>query len=146
MAVGTWQTHGPIIRAALQGAVDLDGNTNIYWMFTSVSYTPNPDHEFESSLTNIVSGTNLPAAGVLATGASVSYDAGTNSASFTVADLSVANATAVGIRNAHLVDKTVGAAGSNRIIASVTFDVDLSPNAGTLTMDVPAAGVFAIAV
>lgn len=146
MATGTWQTHGPIIRAALQGAADLDGNANIYWMFTSVTYVPNPDHEFESSLTNIVSGTNLPAAGVVATGSAVTYDAGTNTVTFTVADLSVATVTATGIRNAHLVDKTSGVAASNRIIASVTFDSDLSPNAGTLTMDVPANGIFAITV
>lgn len=146
MASGTWQTHGPIIRAALQGAVDLDGNANMYWMFSSSSYTPSPDHEFQSSITNEVTGTNLPAGGVAATGAAVSYDTGTKTTTFTVADLTVANVTATGIRNAHLVDKTGGTAGTNRIVASVTFDADLSPNAGTLTMDVPANGVFAITV
>jgi hypothetical protein len=143
MASGTWQTHGTIIRAALQGAADLDGNANINWMFTGTGYTPNPDHEFQSSLTaNEITGTNLPAGGVDAAGSAVSYDAGTNTVTFTVNDLSVATATATGIKNAHLVDQTGGSAATNRIIASVVFDTVLSPEAGTLSIDVPADGVF----
>lgn len=146
MALGTWQTHGPITRACLSGQNTLNANANIWWMFTSVTFVPNPDLEFESSLTNIVSGTNLPAAGIAATGATVTYDPATNTTTFTVADLSVATVTATGIRNMHLVDKTSALATTNRIIASVTYDGDLSPNAGTLTGDVPANGVFAITI
>jgi hypothetical protein len=147
MASGTVQTHGDIVRAAFSGEVDLHGNTNINWYFTSASYTPNPDDVFQSSLTAAqVTGTNLPSGGVDATGATVTYDSATNTTTFTVADLSVANATASGIKNAHLVDQTSGAAATNRIIASVTFDTALSPENGTLSIDVPANGIFAIAV
>jgi hypothetical protein len=147
MATGTFQTHGPAIRAALEGSLDLHGNTNINWFFTSASYTVEPDHEFQSSLTATeITGTNLPAGGVDATSAAVSYTSGTNTIMWTVADLSVSTVTATGIKNAHLVDQTSGSAATNRIIASITFDTVLSPNAGTLSIDVPADGVFSITV
>ena len=146
MATGTWQTHGTIIRSALQGTTDLDGNLAIQWMFSSVTTAPDPDVEFQSSITGEVTGTNLPAGGLDATGAAVTYDAVTNTTTFTVADLSVASVTATGIRTVYLVDQTSGVATTNRIIASVLFDTALSPNNGTLTIDVPAAGVFSITV
>lgn len=146
MAVGTWTVHGPIVRAALQGSVDLDANANLYWLFTTSAYVPNVDHEFESSLTNVINGTNLPSSGVPATGSTVSYDAATNTVRFTVNDLTRNPVSANGIRNAHLVDKTGGSAATNRLIASLRFNEDISPNDGPLTLDIPATGVFWIKV
>jgi len=146
MAEGTWQTHGTIIRAALQGNVDLDGSSSIKWMFSSATSAPNPDTEFQSGITNEVTGTNLPAGGVAATGASVTYTSASDTVTFTVDDLTVSDVTATGIRTVYLVDTSGGSAATNRIIASVLLDSALSPNAGALTMDIPADGVFAVTV
>lgn len=147
MATGTWRVYGLGLGAILNKEVDLNGNTNLYMMFTSATHVPNVDtHDYENDLTNVVSGTNLPAAGIQLTGAAVSYNTGTDTIMFDVADVSVSNVTATGIRNAHIVDKTSGLASTNPLIAYCTFDSDLSPNAGTLSITIDAAGVFTITV
>lgn len=147
MATGTWQVYGLGLRAIHNKEVDLNGNANVYMMFTSSSHTPNVDtHDYESDLTNIVSGTNLSAAGVALTNVVSTYDAGTNTLMIDCDNVSVATVTATGIRNAHIVDKTSGAAATNPLIAYVTFDSDLSPNAGTLSITIDAAGIYTIAV
>ena len=148
MAAGTWQVYGLGLLAILNKEVDLNGNANIWWMFTSVTHTPNVDtHDYESDLTNIVSGTNLPAAGIITvTPAVATYTAGTNTLMADLPDLSVVNVTATGVRNLHIVDKTSGAAATNPLIAYCTLDGDLSPNAGTLSVTVDAAGLFTIVV
>jgi hypothetical protein len=61
-------------------------------------------------------------------------------------NVSIATVTATGIRNAHIVDKTSGAAATNPLICYCTFDGDLSPSAGTLAITIDAAGVFTITV
>ena len=131
----------------LNKLVDLDSNANLYWMFTSSSHTPNVDtHNDEADLTNIVSGTNLSAAGVAVTSPAVTYDTGTNTVKFDATDISVSTVTATGIRNIHLVDKTSGSSATNPLICYATLDGDLSPVAGTLSFVFDAAGVFTISV
>jgi hypothetical protein len=147
MASGTWQTYGLGVKALLNKEVDLNGNANLYMMFTSSSHTPNVDtHDYENDLTNIVSGTNLSAAGVALTGSAVTYDTATNTIKFDVDDVSVSTVTATGIRNAHIVDKTSGSSATNPLVAYCTFDSDLSPNAGTLSITIDSAGVFTVTV
>lgn len=141
MPTGPWKLHGPAVTAAFSGQLDIDANPNLFVMFTSSAYVPNVDHAFENQLTNIVSGTNLPAAGVSVTG-TAAYNATTDVTTIDISDVSVANVTATGIRNAHLVDKTGGTPLTNRLVASVTFDADLSPQAGALNITIDAAGLL----
>lgn len=147
MATGTFQLYGPGVVAILNKQVDLDANANLYWMFTSSTHTPNLDtHDFENDLTNIVSGTNLSAAGVAATSPAVTYDTATNTIKFDAADISVSTVTATGIRNIHLVDKTSGSSATNPLICYATLDADLSPVAGTLSFVFDSAGIFTVTV
>lgn len=147
MAQGTFSVYGLAMKAMLSGGIDLDGNSNIYAMFTSSTHTPNIDtHDFEADLTNVVSGTNLSSSGVALTGCAVTYDAGTNTIKFDANDISVSTVTATGIRNIHLVDKTSGSSATNPLIAYVTLDGDLSPSAGTLAVTFDSAGVFTVTV
>lgn len=147
MATGTVQVYGLGMKSILNKEVDLDGNANIYAMFTSSSHTPNVDtHDYENDLTNIVSGTNLSSAGVALTGVATTYDAGTNTIKVDANDISVSTVTATGIRNIHLVDKTSGSSSTNPLIAYITLDADLSPSAGTLAVTWDSAGIFTITV
>jgi hypothetical protein len=147
MATGTFQLYGLGMTAILNKLVDLDSNSNLYWMFTSSSHTPVIDtHDFEADLTNIVSGTNLSSAGIQVTSPAVTYDTGTNTAKFDATDISVATVTATGIRNIHLVDKTSGSSATNPLVAYATLDADLSPSAGTLAFTFDSAGIFTVAI
>lgn len=147
MATGTFQVYGLGLAAILNKEVDLNSNANLFWMFTSSSHTPNVDtHDYESDLTNIVSGTNLSSAGVAVSGSAVTYDTATNTVKFDATDISVATVTATGIRNIHLVDKTSGSSATNPLICYATLDADLSPVAGTLSFVFDSAGVFTVTV
>lgn len=147
MATGTWQVYGLGLKSILNKEADLNANSNLYMMFTSVTHTPNVDtHNFENALTNIVSGTGLSAAGIAITGSLLTYNTGTNTLMFDIDDISASTVTATGIRNAHIVDKTPASTAANPLIAYCTFDADLSPSAGTLSITINAAGVFTITV
>jgi hypothetical protein len=139
--------YGLGLKAIHNKEVDLNGNANVYMMFTSSSHTPNVDtHDYENDLTNIVSGTNLNAAGVALTNVVSTYDTATNTLKIDCDDVSVATVTATGIRNLHIVDKTSGSSATNPLIAYCTLDGDLSPNAGTLSVTIDAAGIYTITV
>lgn len=145
MSTGTWIPYGLTFEKIFGGGLDLHGNTDLYLMFTSSTHTPNRDtHDFEADLTNVVSGTNLSASGVALSGATIAFDAGSDTISFDLADVSEDDVTATGIRNLHIVDKTSGNSATNLLVAYCTLDGDLSPSAGTLAVTFDADGVFTV--
>ena len=136
-----WQVHGHWVANALNSAM-----ANLSFMFSSVSSAEDPDIDFENDITGEVTGTNLPAGGVAATGETCTYNTSTNTITCDISDLSVGTVTASGIRTVYLVDKSGGSAATNRIVASALLDSALSPSAGTLAITIDAAGVFTVAV
>lgn len=148
MATGTWQVYGLGMKAIMNKEVDLDGNANLYMMFTSSSEVPDVDtDDYENDITaNEVTGTNLSSGGVALTNAVASYDSATNTIKFDCDDVSVANVTASDIKNLHIVDKTSGVASTNPLIAYCVLDSALNPSAGTLSVTIDSAGVFTITV
>jgi hypothetical protein len=136
-----WQVHGPWVANALSTAM-----ANLNFMFSSVSTAEEPDLDFENDITGEVTGTNLPAGGIAATGETCTYSTGTNTITCDIGDLSQGTVTASGIRTIYLVDKSGGSAATNRIVASCLLDSALSPSAGTLTVTIDSAGVFTVAV
>jgi hypothetical protein len=141
MATGTWVPYALTFEKLMNGTIDLHSNANLYWMFTSSSHTPNAaTHDFEADLTNIVSGTNLSAAGVALASPVISLS--TDVIKWDATDLSNATTTASGIRNIHVVDKTSGSSATNPLIMFCTLSGDISPSAGTLAITLDANGFF----
>jgi hypothetical protein len=140
MATGTWVAYPLTFEKMLNGTLDLHSNSNLYWMFTSSSHTPAITHDFEADLTNIVSGTNLSAAGVAIASPVVSL--ATDIIKWDATDLSNSTTTATGIRNIHVVDKTSGSSATNPLIMYAVLDGDISPSAGTLAITLHANGFF----
>jgi hypothetical protein len=141
MATGTFQVHGHWVANALSTAM-----ANLNFMFSSNTGAVDPDLDFENDITNEVTGTNVPAGGIAATGETCTYNTSTNTITCDIGDLSQGSATATGIRQIYLVDKSGGSAATNRIVASTLLDSALSPNAGTLSVTIDSAGVFTITV
>ena len=140
MATGTWVAYPLTFEKAMNGTLDLHSNANLYWMFTGASHTPAITHDFEADLTDIISGTNLPAAGIALASPVISL--ATDVIKWDATDLSNATTTATGIKNIHLVDKTSGSSSTNPLIMYAVLDSVLSPNAGTLTVTLNANGIF----
>lgn len=136
-----WQVHGHWVANALQNAM-----SNVNFMFSSSSSAEDADIDFENDITGEVTGTNVPAGGIAATGETCTYNTSTNTITCDIGDLSQGSATASGIRTVYLVDKSGGSAATNRIVASALLDSALSPTAGTLTITIDAAGLFTVTV
>lgn len=136
-----WQVHGHWVANALQNAM-----SNVNFMFSSSSSAEDADIDFENDITGEVTGTNVPAGGIAATGETCTYNTSTNTITCDIGDLNQGSATASGIRTVYLVDKSGGSAATNRIVASALLDSALSPTAGTLTITIDAAGLFTVTV
>lgn len=137
MATGTMNWHGPAFISAFNKELDYNSDT-IAMMFTSATDTPDVDlYDYVNDfVANVVSGTNLAATGVTLTTCVMSVVGASNIVKFTHDDVSVANVTATGIKNIYIVDRTPATDATRPIFGSAVLDVAISPNAGTLTVDV----------
>ena len=93
-------------------------------------------HDYKNDVTNEVTGTNWAAGGVALTTLVMSVVVASNIVKFTHDDISVATVTLTGGRVAVWYDNTPATDATRPILGSCVFDSDLSPNAGTLTIDV----------
>jgi len=136
MATGTLAWHGPAFISAFNKEVDYNSDT-IKMAFATVTYVPDVDaHDYFNDMTNEVTGTNLSAGGVTLTTCVMTVVGASNIVKFTHDDVSVSTVTATGIRVCVIYDATPGTAATRPILGSAVLDSDVSPNAGTLTVDV----------
>lgn len=135
MASGTFTFYGPFFKSLLNKEVDFNSDT-IKLMLTSSSYTPDVDtHQYKSSVTNEVTGTNWAAGGVTLANCTFDIDTANNRVRMFADDVSNASTTLTGARIAVLYDASPASDATRPLIGYVDFGADLSPNAGTLTID-----------
>ena len=134
MASGTFAWYGSAFAKAFNKEIDWnDGNTK--FAFSSSSYTPDNDaHDYFNDVTNEVTGTNWSAGGVTLSNCSISIDTSNNRVRFFADDIAQATVTATGFRVGVIYSNT-GTAATSPLIGYITFDGDMSPNAGTQTVD-----------
>lgn len=143
MASGTFAWHGPAFLSAFNKETDFNSNV-MKLMLSSSTYTPDVDtHAYKSSVTNEVTGTNWAAGGVTLANCVMSVVGASNIVKFVCDDVSVATVTLTGGRVAVIYDSTPSTDATRPIYGSITFDSDLSPNAGTLAIDVDNTNGFA---
>ena len=136
MAAGNVNWHGPAFISAFNKETDYNSNV-MKMMFSSVAYVPDVDlHDYKNDVTNEVTGTNLSAGGITLTTCVMSVVGASNTVKFTHDDISQATVTATGIRVCIIYDSTPGTDATRPIYGSAVLDSDVSPNAGTLTVDV----------
>lgn len=112
-------------------------------MHTSATFTPDQDvNDYKDDVTNEVTGTNVVAGGFTCDNVVVTYTAGTNVVKVDHDDESIATATASGIAHSIWYDSSPGTDATRPLIGFVTWDVALSPSAGTLAVNLDAAGLF----
>lgn len=143
MASGTFVWYAGFFSALANEEVDLVGTPDtVKCMHTSATHTPAQDtHDYRDDLTNEVTGTNVVAGGFTCDNVTWTYTAGTNVWKIDHDDESIATATATGIKNSHWYDATPGTAGTDPLIGYVIWDTTLDPNAGTLAINLNAAGL-----
>ena len=136
MASGTFVFHASAFAKAWNKEMDINGGT-VKAMLSNSTYVPNVDtHDYKDDVTNEVTGTNWAAGGVTVANPVVTVTGASNRVSFGCDDISVATVTLTGGRVLTLYDNIGGGTDASRpIIGSITYDSDLSPNAGTLLFD-----------
>jgi len=124
----------------MNGTIDLDTDT-IKVMLTTSSYVPDQDaHEFKSSVTNEVVGTNYTAGGQALANKSVTQDNTDNEGVFDADDVTWANST-ITARYA-VIYKDTGNAATSPIIAIIDFVTDKVSSAGNFTISWNAEGIL----
>lgn len=137
---------GKVFNSAFNKEIDLDSDT-IKGMLTSSAYTFDQDtHQYKSSVTNEVTGTNWAAGGVTLAGVAVAYNAGTNTFSFDANDISVANTTISNARKLVIYDNTPATDATRPIICVIDFGADVSTSNGTLAITFAAGGIATVTV
>lgn len=143
MASGTFKFYGNFFKSLLNKEIDFNSDT-IKVMLTSSSYSPDVDtHQYKSSVTNEVTGTNWAAGGVTLTGCTFDVDtsnvtgppAESGRVRMFATDVNNANTTLTGARIAVIYDATPGSDATRPLIGFIDFGADLSPNDGMLTID-----------
>lgn len=120
------------------------GSDTIKVMLLGSGYTPNQaTHQYQSSLTNEVSGTGYTAGGATLASKTESFVG-------QVKQFKAANVTWVAstitARYAAIVDTTPGTAATNPLIAYVDFGADVVSSGGDFTITWDATGIFTVTV
>lgn len=142
MAAGTAKHYLNSLVSAFNKEVDFQAGAAIRMLFTNSTEVPDQDADnyVDDIRVNEVTGTNLAADGVLLANCLITVTGATNVVKFDFDDVSVANVTATGIKNSHVADFTAGTDATRPLLWFVVWDSELSPNAGTLSVTVDAAG------
>ncbi len=144
MASGTFVWGAGFFSALANKEVDLVGTPDtVKIMAVSTAGTPvqDTDDYIDDVNAEEVTGTNLSAGGITAANVTWSYTAGTNVWKLDHDDVSVASVTASDIKYMVWYVETAGAASTDPIIGYVTWDTALAPSAGTLAVNLNAAGL-----
>lgn len=146
MATGTFKFFGKSLISVYNKEIDFNTDV-IKVMHTTVTYTPDQDvHDYKDDVTNEVTGTNVPAGGFTADNCTMTYTGATNVFKLDHDDESIATATASGIQSSVWYDSSPGTDATRPLIGYVTWDVALSPSAGTLAFNLDSAGLATITV
>jgi hypothetical protein len=146
MATGTFKFYGKVMISVWNKEIDF--NTDVIKVaHSSVTHTPDQDaHDYFDDVTNEVTGTNVVAGGFTADNCTLTYTGGTNVFKLDHDDESIGSATATGIINSHWYDSSPGSDATRPLIGYVVWNTALSPNAGTLAINLDAAGLATITV
>lgn len=146
MASGTFKFFGKGLIAVYNKEIDYNTDV-IKVMHTTVTFTPDQDvHDYKDDVTNEVTGTNVPAGGFTADTCTMTYTGATNVFKLDHDDEVIATATATGIINSVWYDSSPGTDATRPLIGFVVWDSALSPNAGTLSFTLDAAGLATITI
>jgi hypothetical protein len=139
MAVSA-KVYGLGMKSLASKLANLSSDTLKVSLHTS-TYAPNQDtHQFQSDLTNEVTGTGYTAGGQALTSVTLTYTAATNVLMLDAADVSWASST-ITARYAVVYDATPGTAATNPLICYVDFGADVSSTAATFQIVWDAAGI-----
>jgi hypothetical protein len=120
--------------------VDWINDTIVCQLHTS-TYVPNQDtDEFQSDLTNEVSGTGYTTGGVTLGSKTATYTGGTNTIALDAADATWASST-ITARVAVVIDTQSGSSSTNPLILYQLSSVDVSTTSGTFTVQWSASGL-----
>lgn len=125
---------------------ELDANTDTNkCMLTTVTYVPNQDtHQYKTSVTNEVTGTNYTATGTTLTTPAITYTGGTNTFMFDTDDAVWTTATISGIRIGVVYDSTPGTDATRPLYTYVDMGGDQTVSAANFTIQWAATGIFTI--
>jgi hypothetical protein len=144
IATGTFKFFGKSLISVYNGEIDFNSHV-IKVMHTSATYTPDQDvHDYKDDVTNEVTGTNVVAGGFTADNCTMTYTGATNVFKLDHDDESIATATASGIATSVWYDSSPATDATRPLLGFVTWDVALSPSAGTLAVNLDAAGLATI--
>lgn len=127
---------------------EADWNSDVMkCMLTTSTYVPNQDtHQYKSSVTNEVTGTNYTAAGTTITTPTILYTGATNVFNFDADDALWTTATITGIRIAVVYDSTPATDATRPLASYVDMGGDQSVSAANFTIQWAAGGVFTVTV
>jgi hypothetical protein len=127
---------------------EADWNTDtVKCMLTTSTYVPNQDtHQYKSSVTNEVTGTNYTATGTTLTTPAFAYNTGTNVWSFDTDDAVWTTATITGIRIAVVYDSTPASDATRPLLSYVDMGGDQTVSAANFTVQWAAAGIATVTV
>ena len=144
MAV-TAKMYGLAHKSAWSKLINFPSDTIKCSLHTS-TYVPDQDtHQFQSSLTNEVTGTGYTAGGATIATPTLTYTSATNVLMLDGGDVSWASST-ITARFAVVYDSTPGTAATNPLIAYVDFGADVSSSSGTFSITWDAAGIATVTV
>jgi hypothetical protein len=142
----TAKLYGKFFLSVMNKEVDIDTDS-LKFMLASSSYTPDQDaHQYKSSVTNEVTGTNWAAGGVALSSVTSAYDSGTNVWKLDAADINVSTVTVTGARYGILYDSSPASDATRPLIGYVDFDGDQAATAGTVAITWNANGIATVTV
>lgn len=138
--------YGLAFNSVFNKEADYNSDT-IKTMLTTVTYVPNQDtHQYKSSVTNEVTGTNYTATGVTITTPTLAYNTGTNVFNFDADDAIWTTATISGIRIAVVYDSTPATDATRPLLSYVDMGGDQTVSAANFTVQWSASGIAAVTV
>lgn len=144
MSIG--KVYGKATNHILTGGINLTSG-NIHCSLHTDTYAPNQDtHEFQSDLTNEVVGTGYTAGGVVVSGVTLTYDAGTNTLMVDCTDPLWTTATLTAVQYAVFYDATSGVAATNPLICYMDFVTPQSATASNFSVVIPITGLLTATV
>lgn len=145
MALGTGKQYLHSHVAAWNKEIDWNSD-DIRIMHTSATEVPDQDNDdyYDDIVANEITGTNVPANGTALANPTVTKTGATNVIKFDCDDYSIATATATGIKNSHIYNRTPATDAIRPLIQFIVWDSLLSPNAGQLAVVFDSAGVQTI--
>ncbi len=145
MAAATIKWYGKTSLALLNAEHDwLDSSYKV--MLTTATFVPDQDvNDYKDDVTNEVTnaaGSAYTAGGQVLANKTIGYTAGTNVTKLDCDDPTWANATITGVKNLIVYNDTPATAATKPLLGFGTLDNAVSPDAGTLTIQLDAAGLL----